>query len=422
MEKMIIDARVIMAESIREVMPDKAVQKALENITFEGNLTVIAVGKAAWTMAKTADEILGDRIQSGLVITKYGHSKGKIGRFHIVEAGHPIVDENSISGAELALELVRGLSEKDTVILLLSGGGSALFEKPLEGLRLEDLADVSAEMLKCGADITEFNTIRKHLSAVKGGRFAEACLPAKVYTIVLSDVLGDRLDTIASGPACSDSSTAEDAIAIVRKYGFSFSNQIMNCLNVETPKEISNCETVITGNVQELCKAAEKTARNLGYETLILTTNLEGEALNAGQMFATLAASVVNEGKPLKPPCCIIAGGETVVKIKGNGKGGRNQEMALAAAEGISGMDQVLFFSLGSDGTDGPTDAAGGMVNGFTKEKLAGKNIVIKDFLDTNNSYEALKECDGLIITGPTGTNVNDLQVLLVGRPKEDER
>lgn len=415
MEKIINDAREIISESIRAVLPDKAVQKALGNMIFEGDLTVIAVGKAAWTMAKTAGEILGDRIQKGLVITKYGHSKGEINRFRVVEAGHPIVDANSVFGAELALDMVGGMSEGDTVILLLSGGGSSLFEKPLGCLGLEDLAAVSDEMLRCGADITEFNTVRKHLSAVKGGRFAEACLPARVYTIVLSDVLGDRLDTIASGPSFPDSTTTEDAIAVVQKYGLNFSEKILNCLMIETPKVISNSETVITGNVQELCNAAERAAKRLGYETLILTASLEGEACMAGQMFASLAASIAEEGKPVKRPCCVIAGGETIVKIKGKGRGGRNQEMALAAAEGISGMKKTVFFSLGSDGTDGPTDAAGGMVTGFTKERLAEKNILIRDVLNDNNSYEALKECDGLIMTGPTGTNVNDLQVLLIG-------
>jgi len=415
MEKMTRDAKEIISESIKEVMPEKAVQKALENKTFEGNIIVIAIGKAAWVMAKTTAEIMGDRILKGLVITKYGHSKGEIGGFQIVEAGHPIVDENSLIGGELALEMVENLSKKDNVILLLSGGGSSLFEKPLEGLFLEDLVFVSEELLKCGADIVEINTIRKRVSAVKGGKFAEACKPASIYTIVLSDVLGDRLDTIASGPAYPDSTTTEEAMALIEKYGLNFNDKIMSCLKIETPKDTSNCETVIAGNVKELCDIAEKTAKKLGYETLVLSTNLEGEAYLQGQMFASLAASILKEEKPLKPPCAIISGGETVVKIKGTGKGGRNQEMALAAAEGISGLGQVLFFSLGSDGTDGPTDAAGGMVNGYTKEKLDKMNINIKDVLEENNSYEALKECGGLIFTGPTGTNVNDLQVLLIG-------
>lgn len=421
MEKLRKDARIIITESIHEVIPDRAVKKALKDIEIKGNCIVIAIGKAAWSMAKTADEILGSGIRKGLVITKYGHSKGHINGFRIVEAGHPVVDQNSLFGAESALEMVKNLSPEDTVLLLLSGGGSSLFEKPYEGLCLEDLMSVSDAMLKCGADIVEFNTIRKHISAVKGGRFAEACLPASVYTIVLSDVLGDRLDTIASGPAYPDSTRSEEALGIVQKYNLKFDDRILSCLKTETPKVIKNCETVIAGNVEELCDAAEKTAKRLGYNTHILSKKLDGEACKAGQMFASIAASIDREGIPAQRPCAVIAGGETIVKIKGSGKGGRNQEMALAAAEGIAGMENVLFFSFGSDGTDGPTDAAGGMVTGFTKGELAEKNIVIQDILAVNNSYDALEECDGLIMTGPTGTNVNDLQVLLMGNIKENK-
>ncbi len=411
---MINDAWTIINESIREVLPDRAVKKALHGKTFLGRVLVISIGKAAWTMAQAAGELLGDRITRGLILTKYQHAKGPIDRFQIVEAGHPVVDANSLRGTQLALSMVSDLKKEDTVILLLSGGGSALFEKPLDGLTLEDLSFVSEQMLKSGANIVEFNTIRKHLSAVKGGRFAEACSPAGVFTIVLSDVLGDRLDTIASGPAYPDGSTSEEALAIAERYGLAFNERIMRALRQETPKEVDNCETVIAGNVIELCRAAQKAAERLGYTTEILSTELSGEAREAGRMFGTLAKSIVFEGRTPKPPCAIIAGGETVVKIKGKGKGGRNQEMALAVAEEIAGMDRVLFFSLGSDGTDGPTDAAGGMVTGGTAEVLRGKGISLMEELEQNNSYEALNQCDGLLVTGPTGTNVNDLQVLLI--------
>jgi hydroxypyruvate reductase len=414
MDKMTEDARIIIAESIKAVIPDSAVKKALRHKPFSGDVIVIAVGKAAWTMAKAAAEVLSSQISRGVVITKYGHSGGTLDRFKIIEAGHPIVDENSLLGTEMALSAVSGLKTTDTVLFLLSGGGSSLFEKPLNGISLYDLKHVSESMLKCGADIGEFNTVRKHLSSVKGGRFADACQPASVYSILLSDVLGDRQDVIASGPACEDRSTSDEALAILKKYGLNFSENILNCLKLETPKDIHHCEAVVVGNVEILCAAAKRAAKSLGYQPHISSTQIDGEARAMGTMFAELAKRIRKEGRPVSPPCAVIGGGETVVRIIGKGKGGRNQEMALSAAEGLAGMEKTLFFSLGSDGTDGPTDAAGGIVTGGTREILLQQGISIPDVLDDNNSYETLARCGGLIITGVTGTNVNDLQVLLL--------
>jgi hydroxypyruvate reductase len=274
----------------------------------------------------------------------------------------------------------------------------------------EEYQDVNQQLLNCGADIKEVNTVRKHLSAVKGGRFAQLCAPAKIECIILSDVLGDEVDSIASGPACADSSTSEDAFHVIEKYQLKVSKKAEEVLRLETPKQIADVHTKIIGSVKILCKEAEKVCIQLGYETEVWKTDLSCEAKDAGEYFSKKAKEHYNDSKSY----ALIAGGETVVHVKGNGKGGRNQEMALACADGISGLKDVCFFSVGSDGTDGPTDAAGGIVTGKTKEKLAAENISLQDKLNEHDSYNALKMCDGLVITGPTGTNVNDFSVLLV--------
>ncbi len=415
------DARVIIDGALRRVMPDAAVAAALAGRTFDrtsgkvsgktpdkGKLLLVAAGKAAWQMAKAASDALGDRISGGVCVTKYDHVKGEIPNVTCFEAGHPVPDENSFRGTQAAIDLVSGLTEKDTVLFLLSGGGSALFEKPL--IPGEELADITKQLLACGADITEMNTVRKRLSAVKGGRFAKLCEPAHVFSIVLSDILGDPLDMIASGPAYPDASTCADARRIIEKYGLRLSVDALALMKVETPKELTNVETVITGSVRNLCAAAEEICRDLGYETIYLTDRLACEAREAGAFLAAIARSHQNTGRSL----AFIAGGETVVHLTGHGKGGRNQELALAAAEGIAGLPGTLIFSVGSDGTDGPTDAAGGICDGETKRILAEKGIDIYETLRDNNAYAALKEAGGLVVTGPTGTNVNDLAVLLI--------
>ncbi len=410
------DALTIIEESIEEVLPQTAVINALKGKTFTGNIVVIAIGKAAWNMADATKNVLRDKVSKGLVVTKYEHSKGAIEGFEIIEAGHPIPDENSIKGAMKALELVEDLDQNDSVIFLISGGGSALFEKPMEGATLEDIMDVTNQLLACGADIVEINTIRKHLSAVKGGRFAEKCGKTNIYSIVLSDVLGDRLDSIASGPAYPDSSTSQEAMAIIDRYKLEVSDHLKDVLNIETPKTIENCETIITGSVSVLCKVAEKSAEKLGYKPLILTSTLDCEAKDAGKFMAAIAREIkVNNsnGTLLKPPCAIIAGGETLVRLAGNGKGGRNQELALSAAMGIEGLEDVVIFSVGSDGTDGPTDAAGGIVDGSTVKRMRSANILPEVYLDNNDSYNALGASGDLLILGSTGTNVNDIVVLL---------
>ena len=403
-------AQTIIDAAIRSALPDAAVKRALSDYTFApGRVVLVATGKAAWQMAACAADLLGNRIDAGVVVTKYDHSKGPIANFQIFEAGHPVPDENSFLGTQAAIDLVSGLTEQDTVLFLLSGGGSALIEKPL--ISHEELTDLTGQLLASGADIVEMNTLRKRVSAVKGGRFAQLCAPAHVFSIVLSDILGDPLDMIASGPACPDSSTCQQAKAIAQKYALNLSPAILALLEQETPKQLDNVTTRITGSVAQLCASAAETCRGLGYEPVILTDRLDCEARHAGRFLGAIARS--HAGKEQK--LAYIAGGETVVRLTGTGLGGRNQELALSAAELLDGLDNVLVFSLGSDGTDGPTDAAGGMVDGTTCGKLAEQGLRIHDVLADNDAYHALRAVDGLIFTGPTGTNVNDVSVLLIG-------
>ena len=402
------DATYIIHKAISAVMPDQAVQRALEGRQFPGKLLLVATGKAAWQMAKAAQDQLGDRINAGVVITKYGHIKAPLACIQCFEAGHPVPDDNSFRATEAALELVKGLTTQDTVLFLLSGGSSALFELPL--VKGEVLQDVTNQLLSCGADIVQINTIRKRLSRVKGGRFAQLCAPAQVFTIVLSDIIGDPLDMIASGPACPDSSSCEDALAVVRRYGLKLDAATLELLNQETPKALNNVITQVTGSVKALCSAAANTCKDLGYSPVILTDRLCCQAKEAGSFLASILQSHAHTQTPL----AFIAGGETVVKLTGHGKGGRNQELALAAAPGISGLAGTAVFSVGSDGTDGPTDAAGGYVDHTTFETLSAKGIDVFSVLADNDAYSALSACNGLIITGPTGTNVNDVAVALI--------
>ena len=402
------DADRIVRDAIAAVQPDAAVRRALEGRTFPGRVMLVAAGKAAWQMAKAASDFLGDRIDRGVVVTKYDHVMGPIPKCECFEAGHPVPDENSFRGTQAALDLVDNLKKEDTVLFLLSGGGSALFEKPL--VPAEELQDVTQQLLACGADIVEINTIRKRLSQVKGGRFAKICEPAQVVAVVLSDILGDPLDMIASGPACPDSATAEDALRIAKKYSLRLSETAAELLKKETPKELHNVETQINGSVRELCAAAAKTCMELGYEPVLLTDQLRCQAKEAGSFLASILQTHRGCGKSM----AFIAGGETVVILTGKGKGGRNQELALAAGNDIGGMQGAAVFSFGSDGTDGPTDAAGGYTDGDTKETLHKAGIVIDDVLKNNDAYHALKEAGGLIVTGPTGTNVNDVAVALL--------
>lgn len=402
------DADAIITASLKAVLPDEAVRRALQSFQPKsGRVLLVATGKAAWQMAHAAVEALGS-VDGGVVVTKYDHVKGEIPGVDCYEAGHPVPDDNNFAATEKALELVQGLTEEDTVLFLLSGGGSALFEKPL--LSGGELQDITSQLLASGADIVEMNTIRKRLSGVKGGRFAQACAPAQVFSIVLSDILGDPLDMIASGPAVLDTSTCEQAQAIAEKYHLKLSGQAKALLMQETPKVLDNVTTQITGSVRQLCAAAANACKKMGYEPVLLTDQLCCEAREAGSFLASIVRTNVGQGKKL----AYIAGGETVVHLTGKGMGGRNQELALAAAPGLAGLNAAVF-SVGSDGTDGPTDAAGGYVDGDTAETLAAGGWNVFDTLQNNDAYHALQTSGGLIITGATGTNVNDVAVALVG-------
>lgn len=404
------DAALIIKKSISAVLPEPNVAKVLSDMNYDGydRLIVISVGKAAVSMAKAAEKVLGSRIDEGIVITKYGHLRGLLNHFMCYEAGHPTPDENGFQATEAVIERVRDLTEKDLVLFLLSGGASALFEKPI--VSGEELQSITSQLLASGADITEMNTVRKHLSLVKGGRFAAICAPAHVSTVVLSDVLGDELSVIGSGPTSPDPSTGEDAFSVIEKYHIHTNADTISALTQETPKALNNVDFTVVGDVSMLCDAAQAVCESLGYQTAVLTKDLCCEAREAGSFMASIAKTYRHTTENL----AFIAGGETVVHVKGKGQGGRNQEMALAAAMGIADLENTCFFSVGSDGTDGPTDAAGGIADGDTFAKLKEAGVDPYRTLQNNDAYNALKKVQSLIVTGPTGTNVNDLSVLLI--------
>lgn len=406
MDRLRKDADAIVKAGIAAVLPDEAVKRALRGLEQpKGRTVLVATGKAAWQMAKAAADVLEP--DEGIVITKYEHVMGEIPGVVCFEAGHPVPDQNGFDATQKAIGMISELTEDDLVIFLLSGGGSALFESPL--IPGEELQDITKQLLACGADITEINTIRKRLSAVKGGKFALLCSPARVYSIILSDIIGDPLDMIASGPAYPDASTCEDALQIVKKYGLDIADETMKLLKTETPKELSNVTTMVNGSVKELCAAVAEKCTELGYEPVYLTDRMCCVAREAGSFLGSVAASHAGSGRKL----AFIAGGETVVNFNGTGLGGRNQEIALAAAPVIEGLDAAVF-SFGSDGTDGPTDAAGGYVDGSSLAALTEAGWSVDAALADNDSYHALKSIGGLIMTGPTGTNVNDASVVLI--------
>ena len=399
----------IYENAIKDNLPDNAVKKALEHLPeYKGKLILVAIGKAAYQMANAAYMCLGSKVTGGIVITKYGHSGEDLPNIEICEASHPVLDESTLIATKKALALTEGLSKNDLVLFLVSGGGSALFEDI--SCSLEKMQELTSNLLKCGASIEEINTVRKHISNVKGGKFALHCMPAQIYGIVLSDVIGNRLDMIASGPTCVDYTTVNDALSILDKYNISVNDKMRSLIMRETPKNIENATHSISGSVSELCLSAKKYANELGYTAEIIKDDEQGEAKMLGKYLSELAKKHENTDTPL----AFIVGGETVVNVKGKGKGGRNQEIALSGAIEIRDMDNVCIFSVGSDGTDGPTDAAGGFADGYTYELIAKHCVSPEALLDDNNAYTALMLANGLIMTGPTGTNVNDISVLLI--------
>ena len=390
-------------------------------------IVVVGLGKAGASMAGAVEEILGDRIQRGVVVTKYGHVQPmKTIRLH--EAGHPVPDEAGIAGAQAILDCVKGLGPEDLVLVLISGGGSALTPAPVEGISLAEKQALTKALLACGADIREMNMLRKHISRIKGGQLARAAQPAQVRTLILSDIVGDPLDAIASGPTVPDPTTYADALGILDKYRIrqEIPTGIRTHLEAgaagkvsETPKPTDPLfarvkSLMVASNIQAL-EAAKAEAQRLGLRAMILSSFIEGETRDVARMHAALALEVRASGNPVAPPVCFITGGETTVTLKGKGKGGRNQEFALAAALDIAGLRDVVVLSAGTDGTDGPTDAAGAIADGDTLERAVAAGLKPRAALDGNDAYPFFARLSDLIITGPTRTNVMDVRLVLVG-------
>ncbi|UCD83086.1 MAG: glycerate kinase, partial [Desulfobacterales bacterium] len=405
---------------------DDGLQIGEQRFKFEDydRILVTGAGKAGAPMAKALEDLLGDRISDGVIVVKEGHGL-PLQHMRIHEAGHPVPDKRGIRGAEDILSLVEAAGERDLVICVISGGGSALLVAPAEGVTLENKQEVTRLLLACGADIHEINTVRKHLSRAKGGGLARLAYPATVISLILSDVIGDDLNVIASGPAVPDTSTFADARGVFKKYDIwnklpeSVQTRIQQGLagDIEdTPKAgddvFKRCYSELVGtNIQALI-AASREAQRKGYRSLILSSTVEGEAREVVKMFAAFAKEVRNSANPIPAPACILCGGETTVTIQGEGKGGRNQEFALASAMIIDGMENIVVLSGGTDGTDGPTDAAGAIADGKTITRARSINLDPLDFLKRNDSYHFFKPLDDLIITGPTRTNVSDVYMV----------
>lgn len=390
------------------------------------HLFVIGAGKACAPMALALENLLGDRIDSGLINVKYQHVE-QLSRIKINEAGHPIPDENGMAGAGEILRIVQSATAEDLVICLLSGGGSALLPLPADGISLADKQKTIQILLSCGVAIHDINTIRKHISSVKGGRLAKAAYPATVVTLILSDVIGDDPDVIASGPTVPDSSTFENCMEIIDKYKIqktlpeSVTSYIQKGVEKkigETPKKtdpfFQKIDYTIIGSNAEALFAAKRKAAMLGYNTLILSTLIDGDTAQAARLHAAIAGEIKKSGNPVSPPACILSGGETTVEIKGNGLGGRNMEFALAFAVAARGLKDVVLLSVGTDGTDGPTDAAGAFSDSFTLEKAKSGSIDASAYLANNDSYHFFRQIGDLFITGPTNTNVMDVRILIV--------
>lgn len=391
-------------------------------------LLVIGFGKAAFQMGMAVEDSLGDIIDEGILITKYGHGskEARLKKLKVIEAGHPLPDENGCKGAEEVMRLLENTDEHTLVLCLISGGGSALLVHPYDGISLSDKQAVTELLIRAGANIVELNTVRKHISAIKGGRLAELASPARIISLILSDVIGNRLDVIASGPTFPDKSTFIDSTLVLRKYNLldKIPESVLRLLGrgieglvPETPKEgsavLARVENTIIGSNRIALESAQKKAAELGFRAEVLSSSIRGEAREIGRWLAGKVIYQKNSRKTDKP-CCMITGGETTVTVKGTGQGGRNMELALAFAMEIKGIEGITLLSAGTDGADGPTDAAGAFVNGETIKmaKMAGLDAAA--YLDNNDSYNFFKKIDALLITGPTGTNVMDVQIMIV--------
>ena len=430
----------IFSTAVKAADPFEAILRSVtiqgDNVVIDGtqyplelydNLYIIGGGKASARMGQAIERVLGQHITGGWINTKDDHAV-HLENVTVHECSHPVPDERGVEGTKKIIDILQSANERSLVICLLSGGGSALMPSPAENITLEEKQDVTRLLLGAGADIGGLNTIRKHMSALKGGGMARFAYPARLHMLILSDVIGDRLDTIASGPAAPDNSTFKDCMDICNYYGIyeslpdAVKDRFLNGAKGEIPetakkndKYFENTVNTLIGNNRISVDAARIAAEDLGLKTTVLSTQFQGEASELGTFFASIASEIQTSGEPLLPPACIIAGGETTVTINGSGMGGRNQEMALSAALGIDGMKDVVFLSGGTDGTDGPTDAAGGIVDGGTLTRGRNKGLSAGEFLQNNDSYHYLKSTGDLLITGPTGTNVMDIQLLLIG-------
>jgi glycerate 2-kinase len=390
------------------------------------NIYVVGGGKAGGSMARATEDILGDRVTSGTVNTKYGYlADTRIVRIN--EAGHPLPDAAGMAGAGQMVGLAKQASEGDLVICLISGGGSALMTLPVEGVSLGDMEALTSALLRCGATINEINTIRKHLSQIKGGNLSRAAYPAEVISLILSDVVGNPLDVIASGPTVPDSSSFAQAWEIVERYDLAdeLPRPIIERLRsgkdgdiADTPKEgdpvFDRTYNLIIGSNEIAARAALAHAQGAGFHTMLLSTFVEGEAREVAHVFCAIAKEILHSGQPLQRPACVVAGGETTVTIRGEGTGGRNQELALAAAIQLDGLDDSMVVALATDGTDGPTDAAGAIADGSTLRRARDKKLLARYYLANNDSYSFFDQLDDLLVTGPTNTNVNDLTFVFI--------
>lgn len=434
------DARKIFDVAVKAVDAEECVKAfvslASDTLSIDGRsydlssfdrVVAVGAGKATPRMAVALESVLGDRIETGLINTKYEHTE-PLEHIQTVECGHPVPDQAGVEGTEQILSLLEALDERTLVICLLSGGGSAILPAPAKGLTLEDKQETTQLLLSCGANIVELNAVRKHLSRVKGGGLARAAFPSTVVALMLSDVIGDPFDVIASGPTVPDTSTYKTVAEIFDKYELSgqlpeaVTDRLKKGLDgsvADTPKPgdeaLSKVQNLVVGSNTLAVAAAQAEAKSLGYETVALTTRLEGEAREVSHVYSAIAKEVLATGSPVKPPACVMAGGETTVTVRGEGKGGRNQELVLAGAQQIAGWEPIVLFSGGTDGTDGPTDAAGAIADGNTMARAEAVGLPSNEFLRNNDSYHFFKPLDDLIITGPTGTNVADVAFVLVG-------
>ena len=434
------DSRAIFAAGVAAVNPLTAVQRAVvrrgDTLEVDGvaydlrrfaHIYVIGTGKASAVMAQGLEGVLGDRLSAGAVTVKYDHV-APVERVTLYEAAHPIPDAAGVQGANAAMELVQQAGADDLVFCLLSGGGSALWPAPSAGISLAEKQRMTGLLIDCGARIDEINVIRKHLSGIKGGQLARLAAPARLITLMLSDVVGDRLDAIASGPTVPDPTTFRDCLDILTRYDLieripdSIHAHLQRGLArdvAETPKAgdpvFELGQTVVVANNRLALRAAREAAEARGYTTLLLASTLEGEARHIARMHAAIAREICHSSQPIPPPACVISGGETTVTVRGDGKGGRGQEFALAAALHIAGLDNTVVLSGGTDGTDGPTDAAGALVDGRTVARAKALGLEPETFLHRNDAYHFFQILDDLLLTGPTGTNVMDMYVVLVG-------